>query len=107
MQNGMDGNNLLAALREDDRAVVEPLLRAVTLPVGDRLFEPGDSIAQCYFPCGSAIASFYVVLEDGRAIETAMVGREGALGGVVSNGRLPAFARTKASSFASDRSSSA
>ena len=32
-------------------------------------------------------------MEDGRAIETAMVGREGALGGVVSNGRLPAFAR--------------
>jgi CRP-like cAMP-binding protein len=86
-------NNLLNALREDDRKALLPLLRLVNLPAGARLYEPGDSIEQCYFPCGSAIASFYVVMEDGRAIETAMVGREGALGGVVSNGRLPAFAR--------------
>lgn len=86
-------NNLIAALRDEDRKALEPLLRTVKLEAGARLFEPGDSIEQCFFPCGSAIASFYVVLEDGRAIETAMVGREGALGGVVSNGRLPAFAR--------------
>ena len=91
--NDQISNNLLEALRPDDRAAIEPLLRAVRLPAGARVYEPGDPIEQCYFPCGSAIASFYVVLEDGTAIETAMVGREGALGGVVSNGRLPAFAR--------------
>lgn len=94
MSNDPTGNNLLGALRDEDRKALEPFLRSVTLPGGARLFEPGDSIEQCYFPCGSAIAGFYVVLEDGRAIETAMVGREGALGGVVSNGRLPAFARS-------------
>jgi CRP-like cAMP-binding protein len=93
MSDDQAGNNLLQALRAEDRAVIEPLLRTVTLPADARLFEPGDPVEQCYLPCGSAIASFYVVLEDGRAIETAMVGREGALGGVVSNGRLPAFAR--------------
>jgi CRP-like cAMP-binding protein len=34
-----------------------------------------------------------VMLEDGRGVETALVGREGALGGIVSQGRLPAYAR--------------
>jgi CRP-like cAMP-binding protein len=36
-----------------------------------------------------------VVLGDGRAIETALVGREGAVGGIVSQGRLPAYARAE------------
>lgn len=86
-------NNLLDALRPEDRALLEPLLRRVELPADSLLFHPGDVIEQCYFPCGNSIASFHVVMDDGRPIETAMVGREGALGGIVSHGRLPAFAR--------------
>ena len=86
-------NNLLDALRPTDREVFDSLLRRVDLPAGALLYHPGDLIEQCYFPCGTSIASFYVVMEDGNPIETAMVGREGALGGIVSHGRLPAFAR--------------
>ncbi len=37
--------------------------------------------------------SYLVLLEDGRAVETVLIGREGAIGGIVSHGRLPAFAR--------------
>lgn len=86
-------NHLLQALRDEDSAVIAPLLRRTHLPAGAMLYHPGDTIEQCYFPCGKSIASFFVVMENGHAIETAMVGREGALGGIVSDGKLPAFAR--------------
>lgn len=39
--------------------------------------------------------SYFVVLSDGRAVETALIGPEGAVGGIVSQGRLPAFARAE------------
>lgn len=87
-------NNLLASLLAEDLEFLEPFLSRVTFPRDARLYEPGDSIEQCYLPCGSAIAGYFIVMEDGAAIETAMVGREGALGGIVSYGRLPAFARS-------------
>lgn len=86
-------NNLLAALKPDDLARLTPHLQRTAFEGGARLYEPGDVIEQCYFPCGSAVASFYVVMENGDAVETGMVGCEGALGGIVSHGRLPAFAR--------------
>lgn len=86
-------NNLLSALDHEDRAGIAPLLTRRELIAGASLYEPGDRIEHCYFPCHAAVAGFYVVLEDGEAIETTLVGREGALGGMVSHGRLPAFAR--------------
>src|SRR5205085_7400606 len=54
-----------------------------------------DVVRQVYFPCGSSMISYLVVLEDGRAIETALIGREGAAGGIVSQGHLPAYARAE------------
>ena len=36
---------------------------------------------------------FLFRLQDGQAIETALIGREGDVGGIVSQGRLPAYAR--------------
>src|SRR5206468_5383402 len=44
---------------------------------------------------GSSLISYLVILRDGRAIETALIGREGAVGGMVSQGRLPAFSRAE------------
>ena len=44
-------------------------------------------------PCGPALVSYLVVNEDGRDVETALVGREGAIGGLVSLGRLPAYCK--------------
>lgn len=40
------------------------------------------------------MASFRIGFDDGADIETCLIGREGALGGIVSQGRLPAFARS-------------
>jgi CRP-like cAMP-binding protein len=38
------------------------------------------------------MASYRVTFGDGREVETALIGREGAVGGIVSQGHLPAFA---------------
>lgn len=86
-------NNLLRALQPQDLEYLSRSFSLVELASGDMLFDPGELIELCYFPCGAAIASFQVVTADGEAIETALIGREGALGGIVSQGRLPAFAR--------------
>jgi CRP-like cAMP-binding protein len=91
---GHDGNNLLNALRQPDRAQLQAGLVDVSADVGDVLYEPGDDVRHVYFPCGPALISFLVVLGDGDTVETALIGREGAVGGIVSRGRLPAFART-------------
>lgn len=87
------GNNLLGALRPSDFGLLKPHLRRIDRPARAVLYEPGDDVRHVYFPCGQTLISFMVVLEDGRPVETTPIGREGAVGGIVSHGRLPAFAR--------------
>lgn len=86
-------NRLLAALRAADRALLEPHLQLVDLAYGDVLFEPGDDVVQTHFPLPGVMASLVVLMSDGRGTETATVGCEGAIGGIVSAGHKPAFAR--------------
>ncbi|WP_240530022.1 Crp/Fnr family transcriptional regulator [Novosphingobium sp. PC22D] len=90
----IEGSNLLDALHPSDRAVLDPLLRECVFGAGNTLYEPGDLVDHCYFPRGSAIGSFFVLLDGGTVVETTMIGREGALGGIVSDGCMPAFARS-------------
>lgn len=89
------GNNLLRALRADDWQVLRPMLEEWNAPTGAVMHSPGDTVRFVYFPRWTSLISYLVVLNDGRAIETALVGREGAVGGVVSQGRLPAYARAE------------
>jgi Mn-dependent DtxR family transcriptional regulator len=89
------GNNLLRSLRRDDFAILEPCLQDWFGEAGTVLFEPGDEVQCAYFPCGPSLVSFVVVLENGMAVETALIGREGAAGGIVSQGHLPAYARAE------------
>lgn len=89
----ISGSNLLAVMDAADRDRIEPALSEVDLPAGTVIYEPGENVRDCYFPRGAAVASYVVDLGQGQAIEAAMVGREGALGGVVSWGRMPAYAR--------------
>jgi hypothetical protein len=89
------GNNLLRELRPTDAAILAPLLQPWEGSRGAILYEPGDNVTEVHFPCGPAMISYLVVLQDGRTAETALVGREGAVGGIVSHGRLPAFARAE------------
>lgn len=94
-QDETSANNLLRALRSSDADILRPLAQPWWGEVGDTLFEPGETVRYAYFPCGPAMISFLVRLRDGRAIETALVGREGAVGGIVSQGRLPAYAKAE------------
>ena len=89
------GNNLLRALRPADISILSPLLQPWEGSRGQVLYEPGETVTDVYFPCGPAMISYLVVMQDGRTAETALVGREGAVGGIVSRGRLPAFARAE------------
>ncbi|MGA0595851.1 Crp/Fnr family transcriptional regulator [Enterovirga sp. CN4-39] len=88
-------NNLLSALRPDDLAIVAPSLHHWQGEAGMMLYQPGDEVRFVYFPCGPSLVSFVVDLDGGQAVETALIGREGAVGGIVSHGRLPAFARSE------------
>lgn len=94
-QEKIAGNNLLSALKPQDLAIVAPSLQEWEGGAGDRLYQPGDEVRFVYFPCGPSLVSFVVELEDGLTVETALIGREGAVGGIVSQGRLPAFARSE------------
>lgn len=92
MQSDIE-NNLLQALRADDLELVRPHLKAIKVEAGMHFYQPGDIVRTVYFPCGSAMAAFIVELADGKGVETALVGREGAVGGIVSQGRLPSYSR--------------
>lgn len=86
-------NALLAKLRDIDRERLAPHLMRTDLRSQNLLQGAGDDVIHTWFPCGSAAAAFAVWIDhDNPSIEVAVVGREGALGGIVSNGSSPAFA---------------
>jgi CRP-like cAMP-binding protein len=88
------GNALLSKLQEADRKRLLGHMLAFDLQRGVTLQAAGDDVTDTWFPCGPAMASFCVSVED-RAVEVALVGREGAIGGIVSNGRVPAYANAQ------------
>jgi hypothetical protein len=86
-------NNLLRRLNEADFALIEPHLVAIDASANDLLYRPGDNVEIVHFPCGPSLVSYMVPNEDGRDVETILIGREGAVGGIVSQGFLPAYTR--------------
>lgn len=100
---------LLASLPRVDFNAVQRHLSLVMLEQGTQLLVPGDEVDTVYFPANGML-SLLVVMRDGRAIETATVGREGAVGAMAGLGlyvsrvkvvvQLPtAIARIAASQF--------
>jgi hypothetical protein len=90
---GRPFNNLLRRLSASDFALIEPHLIPVDAPPNDLLYSPGDDVETVHFPCGPSLVSYMVTNEDGRDVETILIGREGAVGGIVSQGYLPAYTR--------------
>ena len=86
-------NRLLAAVPAIDRALLEPHAQFAELADGQVLFEPEEDVVVTHFPLTGTMAALVVVLEDGKTAEAASIGREGAIGGIVSAGPKPAFAR--------------
>jgi CRP-like cAMP-binding protein len=73
-------NQLLASLASADFELLSPHLKPVELVHGAVLFETGDPVTRVYFP-HSGIVSLVVDLAGGEAIEAAMIGRDGVVGG--------------------------
>ena len=85
-------NKLLAALPRDQFDLLAPNLTAVPLQQEDVLAEPGDEFDYVYFP-QSGMLSLLAVLRDGKAIETATVGREGVVGAMAGLGVYKSLVR--------------
>ena len=62
---------------------------------GERVQTRGQDVEWAYFPFGTTMISLVVELCDGRSVQVASIGREGAVGGIVSCGHAPAFAEAK------------
>jgi CRP-like cAMP-binding protein len=86
-------NNLLQTLRDADYALIAPNLVESESTANHVLYNPGDNVDVVHFPCGPGMVSYLISSEDGREVETVIVGREGAVGGIVSLGHLPAYSR--------------
>jgi CRP-like cAMP-binding protein len=73
------GNQLLGAMEVASRKRIDPHLEPIKLKLGAVVCEAGGLLKHAYFPQG-AVLSLLTVLENGSAIETANIGREGAFG---------------------------
>lgn len=71
-------NLLLASLSHGDIELLRPHLASVRLKQKDVLMEEGKHVRAVYFPTNSVI-SLVVTLQNGRVVESAMVGRDGVL----------------------------
>ena len=72
-------NRLLGALEPASRKRIDPHLEAISFKLGDMVCDAGGLLKHAYFPRGSVL-SLLTLLENGAAIETANIGREGAFG---------------------------
>jgi len=75
-----EGNNLiLKALPAATYALLEPFMKTVTLTKEQFLYQEDGRLDYLYFPV-TAVVSEFKILEDGRMVEIAVTGREGAIG---------------------------
>lgn len=90
------GNRLLSTFSADARALIEPYATPVDLDQGEIVLQRGSEVGSSLFISGPAVVSLWVEVEGGRSLEVASIGREGAIGGIVSCGHAPAFSRAVA-----------
>jgi CRP-like cAMP-binding protein len=89
------GNRLLSTFSSEARALVEPHGERVELEPGEVVLTRGEQVGSSLFPVGPTMVTMSVELAGGRTVEVASVGREGAVGGIVSCGHAPAFSRAE------------
>jgi CRP-like cAMP-binding protein len=88
-------NRLLSTFPLDLRHSLLDQIELVELAAGDRVLARGRNVETSLFPFGSTMVSLVVDLDDGHSVEVASIGREGAVGGIVSGGHSPAFTHGK------------
>jgi CRP-like cAMP-binding protein len=75
-----EGNNLvLKSLPAEAYALLEPFMKTVSLAKEQFLYQEDGRLEYLYFPI-TAVVSEFKILEDGRMVEIAVTGREGAIG---------------------------
>ena len=89
--NSLD-NKLLAKLPRRDFETLSAHLTHVSLPQGEIVYDAGDEVDHIYFPTGGMF-SLLAVMRDGKAIETATVGREGVVGAMAGLGLYRSLVR--------------
>jgi CRP-like cAMP-binding protein len=89
------GNRLLSTFAQDARALIEPFGELFELGVGETVLRRGEPVRWSLFPVGPTMISMTAELAGGRSAEVASVGREGAVGGIVSCGQAPAFSHAR------------
>jgi hypothetical protein len=87
------GNRLLQAMPEDARAALRSAMTMIALARGQVLFDVGEDVRNTYLPCRPTMVALLVITPEGREVEAATIGWEGALGGIVSGGLKPAYGR--------------
>jgi CRP-like cAMP-binding protein len=89
------GNRLLSTFAREARAMLEPFGEMIELDSGDVVLARGEQVRSSIFPVGPTMITMTVELSGGRTAEVASIGREGAVGGIVSCGHAPAFSRAE------------
>ncbi|MFL6747220.1 MAG: Crp/Fnr family transcriptional regulator [Sphingomicrobium sp.] len=89
------GNRLLGTFPDDLRSLLQKRMQMVELDIGATVLRRGVDVAYSLFPFGTTMVSMVVELEDGRSVEVGSIGREGAVGGIISCGHIPAFTRAE------------
>lgn len=85
MENGdyphpcREQNYLLGAMSEGVKSRLEPHLELVSLPLGQSLYESGDTLEHAIFPTNSIVSLIYV-MENGDSAEISVIGNDGLLG---------------------------
>lgn len=78
--NGWQPTNLvLEALASDLNRMLAPALKPVALKKEQFIYQEGDRLESIYFPV-TAVVSEFKILEDGRMVEIAVTGNDGAIG---------------------------
>ena len=93
--DALSGHRLLSTFPDDLRTALESQLQIVELDIGATVLRRGVDVAHSIFPFGPTMVSLVVDLDDSRSVEVTSIGREGAVGGIVSCGHIPAFARAE------------
>jgi DNA-binding transcriptional regulator YhcF (GntR family) len=93
--NAFAGNQLLSTFSGEARALIEPHATMARLETGEIVLNRGDEVMASLFPFGSTMISMAVELTGGRSAEVALIGRRGAVGGIISCGQAPAFTRAQ------------
>ena len=85
-------NHLLDKLAPEALGSIAAHCAAVSMKQGTVIYEAGDEVEQVYFP-HSGMVSLLVVMQNGKAIETATVGREGVIGAMAGLGLYTSLVR--------------